>query len=116
MAYNKIFPFSLFNQAIIETPVIFSFFVSFLLIYWPVNPTLIFMAAIASIGSAVSMGIGSLGAGISTGHVASKACLSIAANPENYTTVLRISLISIAIIESTVIYSFIVALFMITKF
>jgi len=116
MAYNKIFPFSLFNQAIIETPVIFSFFVSFLLIYWPVSHEAIFMAAIVSVGAAISMGIGSLGAGISTGYVASKACLAIAANPDSYTTVLRIALISIAIIESTVIYSFIVALFMIIRF
>ncbi len=116
MAYNKIFPFSLFSQAIIETPVIFSFFVSFLLIYWPVSSEAISMAAIVSIGSAISMGIGSLGAGISTGYVASKACLSIAANPDSYTTVLRVSLISQAIIESTVIYSFIVALFMIIRF
>lgn len=116
LAYNKIFPFSLFSQAIVETPVIFSFFISFLLIYWPVNPTVAFMAALVSIASAISMGVGSLGAGISTGYVASKACLAIAESPESYATILRVSLISQAIIESTVIYGFIVALFMILRF
>ena len=114
-AYNKIFPFSMLSEAIIETPVIFSFVISFLLIYHSSSNSPM-MASLASFGAAIAMGVGAIGTGISTGNVAASGCRSIAERPHSYGSVLRNSLVSQAIIESAAIYSLIVALFLVFSF
>ncbi|HBS48262.1 TPA: hypothetical protein DEO28_04220 [Candidatus Dependentiae bacterium] len=113
-AYSKIFPFTLFSQAIIETPVIFSFIVSFLLIYSK-SSSLLFTSVVSSLAAAIAMGFGAIGVGISTGYVASKACKMIAENPDNYNLILRNTLMTQAIIESSAIYSLVIALFVMWK-
>ena len=114
-AYTKIFPFSLFSQAIIETPVIFSFIISFVLIFSSTSSSSAFTSAITSLGAALSMGVGAIGVGISTGRVASRACHSIAEYPQNYNVILRNTLLTQAIIESSAIYALIVALFILFR-
>ena len=112
-AYNKIFPFTLLNEALIETPMIFCLLFAFLILYSPtptgahlsILPFLMFLVA------AITIGLGSLGSCISMGYVASKAVTQIACDINNQPSILRLSLLSIAFIESAVIYALIVALF-----
>lgn len=114
--YNKIFPFSLISQAIIETSVIFSLLLSILLIYKVPLKDNFFMTMMAAIAACISMGIGSIGTGIAIGKVASSACIQIAHKPEQYGMLLRTSLVSQVLIESTVIYALIIAISIILLF
>jgi F0F1-type ATP synthase membrane subunit c/vacuolar-type H+-ATPase subunit K len=114
-AYSKIFAFSLICQAIIETPVIFSLVISFLLIYRQDLDHVSFNSVIAAISSVIAMGVGSFGPGISIGHIASRACTQITLTPERYSHIFRMALISIGFVESSVIYSLIIALFVLMQ-
>lgn len=112
-AYKNIFTFMLLNQAVIETPVIFSLLVSFLIIYFPCTDSLV--SAFAFLSAALCMGMGSIGTGIANGYVGSSGCSEISLNPNVYPAILRATLLSQAIIEAPVIYTFIVALLLITR-
>ncbi len=114
-AYSKIFAFSLICQAIIETPVVFSLVISFMLIYRPALDQIAFISVIAGISSVIAMGFGSFGPGSAIGYIASQACKQITLTPERYSSIFRMALISIGFVESSVIYSLIIALFVLTQ-
>lgn len=108
-AYEKIFPFTLISQAIIETPLIFSLVVSMLLLVWKVdscNP----IAGIAFISAALCMGFGTIGPGISSEKTASSACKQIAINPDTYSTLSRVSMFSQGLIDTCAIYTLLISL------
>ena len=111
-AYRNIFSFSLLSEAVIETPVIFSLLISFLILYLPVGPSL---GGYATLASALAMGLGAPGTGIATAYVAAKGSTEIALNPKLYSTILRATLLTQAVIESSVIYAFIIALALVTR-
>ncbi len=111
-AYRNIFSFSLLSEAVIETPVIFALLLSLLIIYIPGTNA---MAGLSALAATISMGIGAVGTGIANGYVASQGCEQIALNEKAYPSIFRASLLSQAIIEASVIYSFIVALILITR-
>ncbi len=111
-AYRSIFSYSLLSEAVIETPVIFSMLVAFLIIYLPVAPSL---GGYTTLAGAIAMGLGATGTGIATGYVAAKGATEIALEPKLYPTILRTTLLSQAIIEASVIYAFIIALSLITR-
>lgn len=113
-AYKNLFTFILLNQAVIETPVIFSLLVSFVILYFPMAQGSI-LSIFAIIGATLSMGFGAMGTGIANGYVGSRGCIEISLKPFVYSSILRATLLSQAIIEASVIYAFIVALFLITK-
>jgi len=110
--YNKIFPFALLNQAIIETPVIFCMLFSLITLFsGPDLPPLVdgFKHLIA----AFTIGIGAIGASIGIGYVASRSCYPIALDPSCYGVVARTSFLAAVFIESSVIYALIIALLLI---
>ena len=110
--YNKIFPFALLNQALIETPVIFCMLFSLItLLVGPDLPPLIdgYKHLIAS----GCIGIGAIGASIGIGYVASRSCYPIALEPSTYSVIARTSFLAAVFIESSVIYALIVALLLI---
>ncbi len=114
-AYGKIFTFSVINEAVIETPLIFSLLMSILIVYLPISATSPFSHAITLLVAALTIGLGSLGAGSAIGIVASKGCKQIALKPVCYPAVFRSTLLSQAFIESCAIYALIIALTLVTR-
>lgn len=108
-AYNKLLSFTIISQAIIETPVIFATIIAFWLIRLAASP-LEFPAGIVSIACAISMAIGTLGPGISSGRTAAAACIQIAFKPQAYSVLARTSMIGQGLIDTAAIYAFIIAL------
>lgn len=113
-AYNKLLTFTFISEAIIETPLIFSLIIAILLI----NTTLVgddVTGACALLGAALSIGLGTIGAGISSGKTAAAACEQIALHPENYSALSRASMFAQGIIDTCAIYSLLIALLLYSK-
>jgi F-type H+-transporting ATPase subunit c len=70
--------------------------------------TLIAMASIVSAG--ISIGLGAIGPAIGEGLAAAKALSAIAQQPDEARTVTRMLFVSLAMIESTAIYAFVVSM------
>lgn len=113
-SYDSLFSFSLMRIAVIETPVIFALVISLLLLFvvQPATEEHI-LAGIGFLSAGITVGIGTLGAGISSARTAAAAAHAIALNPENGTAAAHASLISQGMIEASVIYPTIIALFLI---
>lgn len=104
--YPKIISFTLISESIVETPIIFAFIVANLLLFrmGPItDPDSI--KGIASLAAALAIGIGTTGAGVSSGVLASSACHQIALYPELHMVLSRLSIFGQALIESCVIYA-----------
>lgn len=114
-SYERLFTFTLLCIAVIETPVIFCLVLSFLFIYVPISFSLPTMTALTLIASALALGFGAIGAGIGNGYAAGKGAHEIALDTNNYGQVLKATMVTIAIIESSAIYAFIIALLLFTK-
>ncbi len=114
-AYSKIFTFSVINEAVIETPLIFSLLVSIMLIYFPISAAAPLSSSLSFLAAAFTVGVGSFGTALSAGYVGSKSCIQLALEPDNYSLLFRSTILAQAFIESSVIYSLIIALFLITK-
>lgn len=114
-AYRRLFVFSLMNQAIIETPMLFCLLLSMLFIFKPIaftDP----MSAIASMCAAVlCMGLASLGTGVGTGYVGSVSCSKLTTEDDGQTNVLRASFLAQVFIESSAIYGFIISLILLLR-
>lgn len=67
----------------------------------------------AFLGAAIAMGIGSIGPAIGQGLVGTKACESVGKYPESADKIRMTMMIAMAIIESSAIYAFLVALLLI---
>ncbi|MFH1831397.1 MAG: ATP synthase F0 subunit C [bacterium] len=113
-AYEKVFPFTLVTQAVIETPMIFSMLVSLLIIYSHII-LLDFSQGIILITAAATIGFGALGSAAGIGFAASKSCYQIASEPANYGPIFRATLLVLAFIESMVIYALIIAMLLIKQ-
>ncbi|MCB9493070.1 MAG: hypothetical protein H6679_02230 [Epsilonproteobacteria bacterium] len=109
-AYEKVFPFSVMNQAVIETPLMFCLVIALLMLYNTNTSTDPITIAIKFFVAACTIGLGSIATGISLGSVAAKGCQQIGLDVNNYYNILRITLLSVAFIESSIIYSLIIAL------
>ena len=115
-AYNKIFPFALFGQAFIETPIIFCLLLALMfLFYVPTLGTMFFPQGPVILTAAVTLGLGALGTGAGIGLSASRSCEQIAQEPNNYPLMIKLTLLTSTFIESSVIYAMIVSFLLILK-
>lgn len=113
-AYNRIFPFAIINQAVIETPLLFCLLTSIMIIFINLSGNL--LGSIISFGSAsLLIPIASLVVAMSTGKVASNSCDQIAAAPENFPILFRTTLVAQVFIESAAIYALIITLVLLTR-
>lgn len=69
--------------------------------------------AAAAIGAAIAMGVGAIGPALGQGLVGMKACESIGKNSESAKEVRAAMMIAMGMVETSAIYAFIVALFLI---
>ena len=107
-SYGKIMPFTFLCEAIIETPIIFSFLIALLI--W--NATIIPdspIQGVAFMAAAICMSLSTIGTGLSAGQVGSAACDQISKAPETYPVISRIGLLALAMIDTFAIYGFIIA-------
>ena len=111
-AYQEIFSFALITQAILESPIILCLIISILLIGSKHSPMYLELNGIRLLCAGLVMGLGTLGVGIGSGKTASQACKAIGLNPDSYSSTSRTSLIAQVLIETCVIYAFLIALFL----
>lgn len=112
-AYPKLFTFTFISQAIIETPVIFASIISFFLITKSLQvPDNIFIG-LAYVAFAFTIGLGTFGAGISSGRSAAAAATQIAHNPQSYNLIARSSMMAQGLIDTCAVYAFIISLWLI---
>lgn len=109
-SYNKIFTFCFISEALLETPMVFALITSLLLITSTTSTTLY---SVAMIASALCVGISNIGAGISSGKIASVACQEIALNQNSYSIVSRTSLIAQGLVDSVAVYGWLISLLLI---
>lgn len=112
-AYSTIMPFTFISQAIIETPIIFAVLISMLLLLIPIKPNNEFLGAVSCLATAFCASFGTLGPGISSGNIASAACIEIAANPENSSLLSRTSILGQGVIDAAAMYALLVSLIII---
>jgi len=108
-SYGKVLTFAFICQAIIETPIIFSFLISLLIFYVKVLPGASFIKGITFITSACCMGLSTIGTGISAGKTGSSACLQIGNKPNSSAKISQVGLLSLAMIDTFAIFGFIIA-------
>jgi F-type H+-transporting ATPase subunit c len=112
-AYNKILSFTFVSEAIIETPIIFCLVIAVILLFIVQRPTTYTMIdGVIFIAAALCTGLGTLGAGISSGITGAAACSEIADNPDNHHLLSRTSMLAQGLIETIVIYSVVLSLLM----
>ncbi len=113
-AYNKILSFALISQTIIETPIIFSFVISMvLLVMTSATDNVSSIQGIAFLAASLCTGIGMTGPGISSGRTAAAACKEITYNPETYSILSRVSLFAQGLIETCAIYAVLISFLLI---
>lgn len=111
-AYGKLIPFTFISQAIIETPIIFALVIALIIITTSASTDL---HGIAFIAAALSIGFGTIGAGISSGRTAAAACEQIALDPRNYSILSKVSMFAQGLIDTCAIYALLIS-FMIILF
>jgi len=109
-SYAKILPFTFISEAIIETPAIFSFLISLLILHVHIPSDAPIIYGITLIAAALCMGLSTLITGISTGITGSAACIHIGNNPEHYSKISNICFLALAMIDTFAIYGFIIAI------
>jgi F0F1-type ATP synthase membrane subunit c/vacuolar-type H+-ATPase subunit K len=112
-AYPQILSFTLVSEAIIESPIIFSLVVSFILLSSSISETTAATGGIAFIATGLVMGLGTLGVGIASGKTATAGCKELAFKPEAHSSISRTSLIAQVLIETCSIYAFLIGIFLI---
>lgn len=110
LIYGPIISFSLISEAIIETPVIFSLAVAITLLY---QTATIPIQGIIFLAAGFCAGIGTLGAGISSGKTAAAACDQLIQKPDLQSLLARTSLFAQGMIDTCSIYAVVVAFMLI---
>lgn len=112
-AFPKLFTFTFISQAIIETPVIFATIIAILLTQKATtfyeNPLIGF----AYLAFGATIGIGTLGVGISSGRTAAEAAVQIGKTPAAYNFLSRASMYAQALIDTIAVYAFAIAIWLI---
>jgi len=113
-AYDKLLSFTFISEALIETPIIFCLIIATTLLFVVPRTTLDnSIDGIIFLSAAFCTGLGTLGAGISSGKTAAIACTQIGENPDSYNILSRTSILAQTLIETMVLYTVILSLLMI---
>ncbi len=113
-AYSSLLSSTPINAAIIESPIIFSLLVSFLILRTSSTVNDPLFLGLTCIAAALCMGLSTLGTGISSGKIAASASKQIALSPHYASLLSKSSLFAQALIETSAIYGLVIALFLIT--
>lgn len=112
-SYDKLLSFTFISEALIETPVIFCLIIAIMLLFVAPKASLESIDGIIFLSAGLCSGLGTLGAGISSGKTAAAACTQIGYDPSLYNTLARTSILAQSLIETMVLYTTLLALLMI---
>ena len=107
--YTPLLTLTFISNAIIETPIILSLVVALVILAETVDPNNI-LDGIRVASSALCIGIGTFGPGISSGRSSAVACREITKNPTIYGTLSKVSLFAQGLIDTCAIYAFLISL------
>jgi F0F1-type ATP synthase membrane subunit c/vacuolar-type H+-ATPase subunit K len=111
-SYQALASFIFISQAIIETPAIFTLIGSLLLLL--VIPSVgsqeNIVEGVRFICASLILGLGTIGAGLGSGGVAARVCEQISYNPDKAPALARLGMFAQGIIETSVIYAFLLFL------
>ena len=107
-AANRILSFTFISQTIIETPIIFSSVIAFLLLFYKSAGDSLH-TGIAMLAAGFAIGLGTIGVGLNAGRVARNAVAQITHVPEQYAHILKTSIFAQGFIDTNAIYALIVA-------
>jgi F0F1-type ATP synthase membrane subunit c/vacuolar-type H+-ATPase subunit K len=110
----KISRFMLICQSVIQTPIIFGFIVAFL-IKTSANSCTNITDSIRLVATGLTVGLSSLGPILGMATFAKKACRGLGINRNAYGSLMTLTLISNAIIETPIILSLVVALVILSE-
>ncbi len=108
-AYNKILTFTFICEAIIETPVIFSLLISLMIFAQTIVPDSA-LQGWKFIAAALCIGLSTISPGINTGRIGASACRQIALHINHYSSISKITMLALALIDSFAIYGLIISL------
>lgn len=106
---DKIIRFMLITQSLIQTPIIFGFIIAIFIR----NKALVVTStaeSLALVAAGLCIGLGSIGPVIGLGAFAKEACRGLGVNRLSYNNLMSFSIISLAIIETPIIFSLLVSL------
>lgn len=110
---QKITRFMLITQSIIQTPMVFSFIIA-VFIKNQAQFITNYNDSLRLIASGLCIGLGSIGPSIGLANFARSACKAISINRSAYNQLLSFTFLSQAIIESSIIFSLLIAITLIT--
>jgi F0F1-type ATP synthase membrane subunit c/vacuolar-type H+-ATPase subunit K len=106
---DKIIRFMLVTQSLIQTPIIFGFIIALFIR----NKALVITStaeSLALVAAGLCIGLGSIGPVIGLGNFAKEACRGLGTNRAAYSNLISFSIVSLAIIETPVIFALLVSL------
>jgi len=115
-ASNALFSFTFISAPLIETPIIFSFLISIILLFSQIivpGAGTAPIDGIALLSAGLCTGLGTMGAGIGSGLIAQGACRQIALNPDSRTILSRTSMFGQGLIETCTIYAILISFLLI---
>jgi F-type H+-transporting ATPase subunit c len=106
---QKILNLMIITLSIIQTPVIFGFLIA-LFINFQISSSSIFYESIRFLAAGIAISIGSIGPVLGLAKFAEKACYSLSINRNSYDVIIPFVFMSAAIIETPLIFAFLVSL------
>ena len=114
-AFNKIMPFTFICQAIIETPVILSLLVSLMIYQSPLHLTHD-LQPWQFLSAALAISLSTIAPGINSGKTAAEACKQIGLNPAQYSSISKLTMLALAMIDSFAIYGLLISIVLLMTF
>ena len=111
-AYPKMLTFTFISQAIIETPILFSFIIALMMLFTPITGNDTFLKGVIMMAAALCTGLTTMVPGINSGKIASAAGRQLALNPDNYSILSRTSMLAQALIDTFVLYGALISTLM----
>jgi len=106
---QKITRLMLVTQSLLQGPIIFSFIIALIIKYQAINAQTL-GDSLRLIASGLCIGLGSIGPSIGLAIFAQNACRALGINPQAYNKILSFALISQTIIETPIIFSFVISM------
>lgn len=106
---QKITRLMLITQSLLQGPIIFSFIIALIISYQAADATTL-GDSLRLMASGLCIGLGSIGPSIGLAIFAQNACRGLGINPQAYNKILSFAIISQTIIETPIIFSFVIAM------
>ena len=108
IAYTKLFTFTFICEAIIETPMILSLIIAFMIFMHRIDP-LSNIQGWQFIATALCIGLSSISPGMNTGKISASASKQIALHLQHYSTISNMTILALGLVDSFAVYGAIIA-------